>query len=524
MTIDSRTLHQRVRSLLAVTIVLCLVVSGWAGGRISTAAQIDGSTYVDPTYGYTLSWDDAIWSVIDDAGGDIALESDLVQVFFQSGQFYDGDAVACRDDLVARLPDDASVESVEAFADGEGLESDAADRAWSTLAVELSEASVNDATSIIERIECRTLVVEEAVLAITWIAPLDDAEGAIAEAESLLSGLETPNNGGEPTAGLGEDRYDDQDYGFTIEWDPEAWSAFVPVDTTFGLDSGVSLITFDLPTDFAGDAEACLIASVETLRESPGLEELRDLQRDGQDETGEGDAGWISAAFEADYGASQRFVEIRCASLPGEAAVLRALHSGPLEAWEDEAELAAPVFASFALPSSDATPVAEPAPSTPVRAGTPESDDAATSGDPVTFQPESGEWSLTYDGSLFTPLDAGLYQTVDLALSGPQTVVTFQSVETSDDPATILANRVATEIGDVDSDAALAEPPIGTVDGAIGATYEVTGQGDEAGARGVIVVPTGTGVVIVRLFGTPESYEADYEALSTLMDGLEVTD
>ena len=525
MTTRSWGGRQRPVRVLTLVVVLSLALGASTQWHGPAAAQVEGTTYSNPTYGYSLSWDEPMWSVLDDASGDLALESDLVQIFLQSGQFYDGDAVACRDDLVRRLPNDASVESAEPFRDGEGLESDAPERAWSTLSVELAATDDDDARSIIERIECQTLVEGEAVLAITWLAPLDQAEGAIADAESLLEALIAPNFGGDSVEGLGVDRYDDPAYGFTVGWDPDAWSAFVPVDTTLGLDSGVSLIAFDLPTGFDGDASACLTASVETLRESPGVDEIRALERDGEEVSGTDDAGWVHAAFEGDYGSSQRFVEIRCVALPDEGAVLRAVHSGPLPAWDDEAELAAPVFASLMLPGAGRMPGTERTPAaTPGLGGAARTTPAATLADPVSFAPDGESWTVTYDGTVFRPLDAGLYQTVDLALAGPELVVTFQTVATTDDPTTILADRVADEVGDVGSDQTLAEPPLGPVEGAVGAVYETSGPGGALVARGFVVVPVNDdAVVVIRVFGTPESYEAGSGELVTLVDGVAVT-
>ncbi len=518
---DRRRGLRRVVVLLMASV---LTLGGLIGSSSATSAQVDGTTYIDPTYGYSLSWDDGVWSVSDDARGDLALESDLVQVFFQSGQFYDGDAVACRDDLVQRLPNDPTVETVEPFTDGDSLESDETTRAWSTLAVGLSGSDDEDEREVVERIECRTLVPGEAVLAITWLGSLDAASEVLEGAESLLDDLVTPSAGNASGDGLEVDRFEDPDGGFLIEWDPDAWSAFAPVDATFGLDSSVSLITFDQPGDFQSNAEECLTSSVETFLDSPGLDEARALERDDQTDEDQDGTRWVSAAFEADYGASQRFVEIRCAALPAQDRVLRAVHSGPLDAWEAEAELAAPVFASLATGEAESpagTPESADDPAgTPGPEGTREPTPDLELDEPITFEAASGEWQVTYDAAVYQPLDSGLYQTVDLALSGSGLVVTFSSIDTGDDPEVILEDLVAVEIGDTDEVTVIDQIPTGTSDGLVGVAYVTGDQDGTATARAFVVIPVGgETLVIVRVFGTTAAFENAQTDLETLIGG-----
>ena len=531
--------------LLVITVVSGLVGAGLLADRPATA-QVDGDTYTNPTYRYQLQWDADIWSVPDDGTGDLTLESDQVQFYLQSGQFYSGDATACRDDLVARLPDDPTVLASEPF-DGDGdVDGESEGRAFATLQVELDATDSEDARTVVERIDCRTVVAGEAVLAITWIAPVDGFDDAAALTDDLLGNLVIPSfqaPGSTPT-GVAAGTYTDPDYGFGLEWDESDWFAFAPVDAIFGLNDETSLISFDLPADFGNDAATCVEGTLDDLGSSPGVVDASPIEVDGEAVAGLDDAGWSYAAVDIDYGGAEQFVEVRCAAIPGEDVTLRAVHSGPIASYEAEAERASPVFASLTLPDGSepnatgapATPTGVEPAATPSAAmpsdapGTPEVAEPATTpratpGEPATFTSEEGGWSISYDAAIWAPLDPAIYATVDLAISADASVVTIDTVTTKGaEPRDILAGIIDSEVTQPAADSSGAEqlddPPLGATDGAVGAAYaypDATG-GDRAEA--VVVIPLdGETAVVVRVYTTPAGYADGLVALGDLLNG-----
>lgn len=544
----------RTRLVSISTATLVLSVIGLSVGLLPLAgAQVDENTYVNPTYGYQLEWDPDDWEVAADGPGDLALSSDLVDIYLQSGQFYAGDATACRDDLLDRLPDDDTVADSRPY-DGDGEQTSEADgRAYSTLVVDLNETDDQDARTVVERIDCRTLVAGEAVLAITWLAPIEDAEEAIETADNLLDALVIPSFQGQgaDVAGLEGASYTDPDLGFSVTWDDSDWTSFVPVDAIFGLNSTTSLISFTLPDDYDGDAAACVEQTLDDLGSSPGIVDVSPIEIDGQEVAGLDDAGWSYAAIDANYGGTEQFVAVRCAAIPGSMLNLRAIQSGPIHSYEDEAELAAPVFASLTVTDSgdggsdsgatpagtdEATPAATPFPDqgTPVPDATPAVDgsegtpqpaeDDGASGGLTTFEAGDAQWALDYDSSIWEPLDPAIYATVDLALGGGSAVVTFDRVASDGkDPQAILDDLVDAEILSPSGDDANVEeldaPPIPS-DSAVGAAYRYVTAGGAVVSLGIDVVPLDDdSVVVVRIYAPMDGLAGDADNLQNLLDG-----
>ena len=548
----SRASLCRARSGLALIVAatFLFVATGLSTATAPDAlAQADENSYVNPTYGYQIAWEPDVWEVVEGGSGDLALTSDLVEIYFQSGQFYAGDATACRDDLVDRLPDDDNVLSSAPF-EGDGEQSEEVDgRAYSTLQVELDQTDGQDARTVVERIDCRTVVAGEAVLAITWLAPIAAAGDAVKVADQLLDALVITSfqGPGADVAGIQGGTYTDPELGFALSWDETDWTSFVPVDAIFGLNSTTSLISFSLPDDFDGDAATCVEMTLDDLGASPGVVDVTPIQIDGEDVAGLDDEGWSYAAIDANYGGVEQFVEVRCAAIPGSNVTLRAIHSGPIDSYEGEAVLAAPVFASLTVADAggtggaDATPDAsgDPVPAatpsaargTPVpdeTAATPESpNDSPSVDNGTTFTSEEGSWSLVYDGTVWQPLDPAIYATVDLALDGGSSVVTFKTTPTDGlDVQEILDGLVEAEIvapaesqQDVEQ---LDDPPVPS-DGAVGAAYRYVTTGGAAAALGIVVFPISDGsVVVVRIYAAPDGLMADGAALQDLIDGLEI--
>ena len=551
---------------LTVTSIVVLLALVSVSPAASALGQTTGDSYTNPIYGYQLSWDSAVWTVAEDGSGDLTLESDIVMINLQSGQFYNGDATACRDDLVERLPDDDMVRSVAPFT-GDGDPEQATEvRAFETLEVELQPDS-GETRTVAERIDCRTIVSGEAVLAITWTAPVDEYESALGQTNDLLDQLEVPSfvapDGS--VEGVAGSTFTSTDPAFTLSWDDSEWTPFVPVDAILGLNSSTSLITFDLPDDFGGDPADCVEGSLDALSESPGLVDTTPIERNGEDLAGLDDTGWSYLALDADYGRNHQFIDIRCASVGASDIVLRAVQSGPLGAFDAETDVAAPVFASLLVedvqPSErtrPATPEAATTPSAATPAGdasTPVTDErdatpAATDSPNATaipvmpgatpvspkvptgrvsggnggrYRSSANDWSLTYDDQVWTVLDPALYATVDLALRNGSTVLTLDTVASNGaDPEDVLDGLLAAVESGAGNVELLDVSPRAPVDGSVSAATQVTSSSGSTVVIGFAIVPvTGDMNVVVRIYDDPNRFTGQVDTIDALLSGLE---
>ncbi len=70
---------------------------------------VDGSSYVSPTYAYSLSWDEDVWTVEDESSEDevdsLTLESDLLTMYLVGYNSGDGDPETCLDNYLTVLDD-----------------------------------------------------------------------------------------------------------------------------------------------------------------------------------------------------------------------------------------------------------------------------------------------------------------------------------------------------------------------------------------------------------------------------------
>src|SRR3954462_5574061 len=89
-----------------------------------TPADVEGASYTSPTFGYTLSWDDSIWSVSDDYSEDgydaLALAADDEALYVEAFYFYQGDADDCLDGERLNIADDAELEDLAPLTDEDG--------------------------------------------------------------------------------------------------------------------------------------------------------------------------------------------------------------------------------------------------------------------------------------------------------------------------------------------------------------------------------------------------------------------
>jgi outer membrane protein assembly factor BamB len=155
-----------------------------------------GNSFVSPTYGYALTWDDT-WSVSDEqyqADEDLlVLTNGLSTVVFYAAPD-DTRPSACVRRLAQTIEDDPATNDIGRLRgeDGESLRGSDEGRAWGVYSL----TQTGDDGTVRERanyLECRTLVPGEASLRIIHGVPLDRYFDEVAEREELLAGLELPD-------------------------------------------------------------------------------------------------------------------------------------------------------------------------------------------------------------------------------------------------------------------------------------------------------------------------------------------
>src|SRR5262245_32100173 len=78
---------------------------------------VDGDAYESPTWGFTLSWDEDTWEVVDSTSEDdvdfLVLRSSGSSLFFNAAPEHDGDSAECLDAWIGVLSSEDGVEDWE---------------------------------------------------------------------------------------------------------------------------------------------------------------------------------------------------------------------------------------------------------------------------------------------------------------------------------------------------------------------------------------------------------------------------
>jgi hypothetical protein len=177
-----------------------------AAPAATPAAQsgVHGNAYISPTFGYTLSWNPDTWSVKDERlleGYDgLELGTDRSNLFVEGMNDYAGDPTACLADARQQL---ASRQGISAISDfqGPGRPVQDANGAKSYLVGYVAKLPDGSTTSIVEFVQCRTLVPGQAVLELTWQVQDVDYAKQLPLVVDLLKTLHIPGAAATPVAG-----------------------------------------------------------------------------------------------------------------------------------------------------------------------------------------------------------------------------------------------------------------------------------------------------------------------------------
>ncbi len=326
----------------------------------SGATGVKGSSYVGPTFGFRITWDEDLWSVEEEANDadydGIQLGTDRTSVFLEGYTGFRGDTDACLADAAQQLEDN---DKISDFRRAKGVDvpetgstSDAASQLY-RYTVELDDGGTAD---VLEYIECRTLVEDKAVLEITARVGADYYEDELPAVSDLLTNLRIPgakntksagdatSEAGEATAsgtfdpGDGLAGYRSPTFGFELTWNPDDTGWKIEDESSrdgtdaVTLGNGVSSVELDAESDTenGGSAALCLIASA-------GDDAGRDpvLNASGEEIIGvEGDSRAFAAYRYAKEGVVRYF---ECRTLASGEAILRITHTAPIAEYRKEA-------------------------------------------------------------------------------------------------------------------------------------------------------------------------------------------
>ncbi|MCC6790890.1 MAG: hypothetical protein IT336_04345 [Thermomicrobiales bacterium] len=220
--------------LIGLAVVLA-ILAGMGPNRAS-AAQGRGDSYTSPSFGFTVSWDDAVWEgeETDPAEG-VQLASESSFAIIQAVE-YEGDAVDCVADSVTSI---AGGDDVFDF----GKAPKRLDRPATARDAEGELFTYVNAeeTEIAMYVECRDIGADAVLLQSVLVTVADVYEDVVGEWEAVLGDIEIDDAGSSNSRDEDDDRRDDDngsaqsgldgdvyympDYGFSLTFDEDDWAA-----------------------------------------------------------------------------------------------------------------------------------------------------------------------------------------------------------------------------------------------------------------------------------------------------------
>ena len=187
------------RSLPSLAIVLLLLfVSAPTSG-----AQVAGSVWTSPTYGFSVSWAGTDWQ--DDPTGDLTavgaerldrlhLINGVSSLYFEGAERYQGILPSCVAEEANILGQEPGVSDVRPYRDANGVQLVAdgpnASAAAFTLTLDVSGGQIE----LVDYVECRTLIPGQAVLIITLISEPDTFAQELASAQEVIDTITLAEN------------------------------------------------------------------------------------------------------------------------------------------------------------------------------------------------------------------------------------------------------------------------------------------------------------------------------------------
>lgn len=163
----------RISRLLYLAITFCLLTSTAASieqvaAQDGTNSAISGNTYLDPYFGYSVSWDDRVWTPTDEFASwnytMVSFEASGSSAAVEGLYAYNGDPYVCLGFELENISQMLGVELLSPIEDenGEPLLDNFSDRA--TGLFELPEGVMGEGRSSMLSLECRVLIPGQALV------------------------------------------------------------------------------------------------------------------------------------------------------------------------------------------------------------------------------------------------------------------------------------------------------------------------------------------------------------------------
>jgi uncharacterized protein len=185
----------------ATVLLLVLLLGGGTGGVRAQDEEesggVDGNSYVSPSFGYELTWDDT-WTVEEEAsegGYDYLLLTNGTTYAYLEGFYgFDGDPTACVDDISDQIAEEADggQVTIAQAEDGSELAGEEEGLAYAVFdyTITYEDGEVVDASALVQ---CWTLQEGASVLAFTAIVPSESFNDELAAIDGLISSLTAPD-------------------------------------------------------------------------------------------------------------------------------------------------------------------------------------------------------------------------------------------------------------------------------------------------------------------------------------------
>lgn len=295
--------------LSRLTLIIVIALTLLAGTRSAAAAAsggVDGNRFVGPNFGFSVEWDDAIWTPTDNSDATIdilALEGDLGQVQVSATNQFGSDTDACLRSMRDLFANDEAVSGYHDVRRGVPLP-DTAGEAGTTVGVFAFSYTYNGETAdVMQYAQCSPLG-KDAVLSTGFIVYdatdaarpfaamlpyFEDVHATLtfagdAAASSTPAGttpgklpkigkVEDAAADGTPTSG-DEESYTSASYGYRVAYDPADWNLRDQSEDGLQLERTGSLVTF-MGVDDGGAALAdCAENGADVMFKNVGFDDF----------------------------------------------------------------------------------------------------------------------------------------------------------------------------------------------------------------------------------------------------------
>ncbi len=234
----------------ATAVLLFAMLAGGAGPALAQDEEqtggVEGNTYLSPTFGYELTWDDT-WTVEEEAsegGYDyLLLTNGTTSAYVEGFYGFDGDPTDCVDDISDQIAEEADggEVTIAQAEDGSEMAGEEEGLAYAVFdyTITYEDGEVVAASALVQ---CWTLQEGASVLAFTAIVPSASFNDELAAIDGLISSLTAPDASAAATMG------DVEPFVRTVQEDlTEFWTNTLAADGTEY--EAPAYVTFDAPVE-----------------------------------------------------------------------------------------------------------------------------------------------------------------------------------------------------------------------------------------------------------------------------------